>query len=66
MRLFDSVDTYEPMLAGVSLFEISQIKVFVSDDCVSCAIISGRASEMCQKSSVRNIFTKAQLKFTHL
>lgn len=46
MRLLDAVNTDEPMLAGVSLFEISQVEVFVSNDGVSSTIVSGGASEM--------------------
>lgn len=44
MRLFDAINSYKPVLAGVCLFEIRQIKVFVADDCVSSTVISGWSS----------------------
>lgn len=52
VRLFDSVDTHEPVLAGVSLFEISQVKVFVSNHSISCAIITSWSSGRVNKVSV--------------
>lgn len=44
MGLLDAVNADEPVLAGVSLLEICQVKVFVADDGVSGAIEAGGAS----------------------
>lgn len=45
IRFLNAINSYKPMITGISFFKIRQIKVFIAYYGISCAIKSSWSSE---------------------